>query len=182
MRIKIINVDIETKDNGKGRTYEVAEVLYSVGDRKNEFKLISFSNPAGFAAIKGAKKGDEFDITVTKNQAGYNQWADVKPAGAGIDASSTTSDNKPKSYGNVQGRDYETKEERAHRQALIVRQSSLTNAIAVLTTGAKTPPDPEAVKKLAQEFVDFVFVSDNVKFDTGDIFEKDNDLNDDIPY
>ncbi|HET8685392.1 MAG TPA: hypothetical protein VFM18_01860 [Methanosarcina sp.] len=184
MRIKVINVDIEQKDNGKGRTYEIAEILYQAGDRKSEFKMLSFSNPAGFKMIKDAKKGDEFDVTVTKNDAGYNQWADVKPAGAGpteIGGSTPVSDSKPKSFGGVQGRDYETKEERQQRQVLIVRQSSLTNAISVLTTGVKAPPDPEAVKKLAQEFVDFVFGNDakfeNVEQPTGLL-----DMEDDIPY
>ncbi|HET8688881.1 MAG TPA: hypothetical protein VFM18_19905, partial [Methanosarcina sp.] len=70
---------------------------------------------------------------------------------------------------------------RDRRQVLIVRQSSLTNAIAVLTAGSKTPPDPEAVKKLAQEFVDFVFQADT-SFSNVDLFTQDNDIDKDIPY
>ena len=182
MRIKIINVDIEQKDNGKGRTYEIAEILYQAGDRKSEFKMLSFSNPAGFKLIKDAKKGDEFDVTITKNDAGYNQWADVKPAGATeIGGASSVPDSKPKSFGGAQSRDFETKEERQQRQVLIVRQSSLTNAIAVLTTGVKAPPDADAVKKLAQEFVDFVFQADT-KFDNVEQATGLLDMEDDIPY
>ncbi len=186
MRIKIVNVDITSKDNGKGRTYEIAEILYQAGDRKNEFKLVSFTNPAGFALIKAATKGQEFDVTITKNENGYNQWTDIKPAGAESSVPTTGpqqyTDNKPKSFGSATGRDFETKEERQQRQVLIVRQSSLTNAIAVLTTGSKAAPDPEAVKKLAQDFVDFVFQTDAKKFDNVETPVGLMDMEDDIPY
>ncbi|HET8689565.1 MAG TPA: hypothetical protein VFM18_23390 [Methanosarcina sp.] len=181
MRIKIINVDIESV---QGRTtYEKAEVLYEAFGKKDTKNIVSFSNPEVFKTIKDSKKGDEFEVTVTKDKNGYNQWSSIGPVGSSQPASAASNgaDNKPKSAGSLGGRDYESKEERDRRQVLIVRQSSLTNAIAVLTTGSKTPPDPEAVKKLAQEFVDFVFQADT-SFSNVDLFTQDNDLDKDIPY
>jgi hypothetical protein len=52
---------------------------------------------------------------------------------------------------------YETPEERAQRQVLIVRQSSLSSAVAMLTAGAKTPPKVEDVLALASRLEGFVF-------------------------
>jgi hypothetical protein len=52
---------------------------------------------------------------------------------------------------------YETPEERAQRQILIVRQSSLSSAVALLTTGAKTAPSAQAVVDVAKEFEAYVF-------------------------
>jgi hypothetical protein len=50
---------------------------------------------------------------------------------------------------------YETKEERAARQVMIVRQSSLSNAVSTLSVGAKhlTPSEVVAVAKEYERYV-----------------------------
>jgi hypothetical protein len=76
----------------------------------------------------------------------------------------------------VSGSNYETKEERAARQVLIVKQSSLTNAVATLSPGAKAALDANAVIDLAQKYADWVFdkpESDKTGFD---------DMGSDIPF
>ena len=75
----------------------------------------------------------------------------------------------------VPARTFETPEERAVRQRLIVRQSSLSNAIDLLTVGAKTAPTVDQVKEVAESFVDFVFEK---KTGTQEII----DMEDDVPY
>ena len=67
---------------------------------------------------------------------------------ANVSQGSTAS--KPQAVSN-----YETRDERIARQRLIVRQSSLANAIEVLTT-AKVY-DAAVIKNLAEDFTNWVF-------------------------
>ena len=55
---------------------------------------------------------------------------------------------------------YETPEERAKRQVLIVRQSSLSSAIELLKTDKKSPTVPE-VLQVAKQFEAYVFGNDD---------------------
>ena len=156
MRIKIVEVVTESITKGKN-SYQMATVAYRVAgnsDLRNQ-KLISFANPDSFAAMQKANPGDEYDVEVTKNAAGYNQWASVKAASAGDAPQPETKASTYKPSSN-----YETKEERTQRQLHIVRQSSLSNAVNTLSVGAKVAPDPEAVIALAQRYVEFVYSDD----------------------
>lgn len=168
MRIKVIHVDVETVDNGKGRPYEKAEVLYESNGRKSSKNLMSFSNPSVFKVLKTCDKGTEFDVESIKDDKGYYQWTSVKPAvGAASTGGTSVAADKPTTTRS----NFETPEERERRQRLIVRQSSLTNAIAILSPGAKAALDQNAVKGLAQDLVDWVFQET-------DVFDQPNDLDD----
>ncbi len=59
--------------------------------------------------------------------------------------------------GGTTTKDFETKEERAIRQKLIVAQSSITAAVETLKT-AKGTINKDDVKELAQEYFDWVFI------------------------
>lgn len=172
MQIKIVDVEVEKVQKGKN-SYEVAEVLYDQGGQKRSFKVISFASPAVFKTISQATKGDEFDVEVTKNDAGFNQWVSCVPAGADGGERNVPSQTKAASNGNNQstGRvsTYETPEERANRQRLIVRQSSLTAALGILSPGTKEPLNVQVVKALAEELTDWVF-------EKPDLFAQNNDL------
>lgn len=74
---------------------------------------------------------------------------------------------------------FETPEERAKKQVYIVRQSSISNAISLLTTGAKVPPATSAVIALAKELEAYVFDSGAV--DKPASFEDMADDLDDVP-
>lgn len=171
MRIKVLNVDVESKGEGQ-KQYEVAEILYDVNGNKQTFKLVSFSNPAGFKLIKDAKKGDEFDVEVTK-KGNYNQWTSVSVAGSSPapTAAGSSTVSKPSNF----GKDFETKEERAARQVLIVKQSSLSAAIATLSPGAKTALNPDDVVQIAEKYTAWVFENK-----AEDIFKEE--FPSDIPY
>lgn len=181
MQIKVKHVDVETvKGVGKKADYQKAEVIYDNGQYTNQtFKLMSFSNPDVFKTVSKASKGDQFDVEVTKNAAGFNQWVAIKPldgdenveqpsTGSVVRAasSSSTAVSRPSTY--------ETAEERAVRQRLIVRQSSITSAIATLSVGSKGL-DADAVMKLAEEYVEFVF-------EKVSLFDEPNDLDTDLPF
>ena len=152
------------------KTYFTIEVNYKneKGDVQGK-KLMSFSAPDVYNALKGAQAGEQYDVT-SKQENGYWNWVGAKKVEGG--AKPTVSGGSQPARSN-----YETSEEREKRQRLIVRQSSLTNAVAILTVGAKAVK-PEDVKALADNLTDWVFEEatlkeDNVNFD---------DFQDDIPY
>jgi len=170
MLINIVDVGAPNTHAAKnGRSYQSIEVTYKdeQGQVKNK-KLMSFSNPSVFNHIKGLAKGDQINLRTEKDAAGYWQWT-----GIGDDAPAGTAQTKPATGGRVTGSNYETKEERAARQILIVRQSSLSSAVELLGTG-KSVADVIAT---AKQFEAYVFGPDanptkEVNFD---------DLEDDIP-
>lgn len=133
---------------------------------------MSFTNPDVFKKVQELT-GQTVDVELTKNDKGYTEWKSVN-----VGASSSVGATAPQSSNattRVSGSNYETKEERAARQVLIVKQSSLSNAVAILATGAKTTPKTDEVIKLAQELADWVFETDK---DDGSIA----DMSDDIPF
>ena len=170
MLINIVDVGAPNTHAAKnGRSYQSIEVTYKneQGQVANK-KLMSFSNPSVFNYIKELTKGTQVNVTTTKDANGYWQWT-----GIGGDGSVATPESKPATGGRVTGSNYETKEERAARQILIVRQSSLSSAVELLGTG-KSVADVIAT---AKQFEEYVFGKDanptkEVNFD---------DLEDDIP-
>jgi hypothetical protein len=173
MRIKVIDVEIEAVQKGKN-TYQKAEIFYDTNGNKQSFKVIDFASPAVYKIISKATKGDMFDVEVTKNDAGFNQWVScVSTDGTDSDStsSSTTSSKSASSTNAPAARTstYETAAERATRQRLIVRQSSLTAALGILSPGSKGPLDVQVVKALAEELTDWVF-------EKTDLFDEPNDI------
>lgn len=155
MNITILSVAVATVPTAKG-SYQVADVAYKNNSFQGKVegkKIMSFGAAKDtFGTLSSAQPGESYEITVVKNDKGYNDWvsavkggAVTAPAAAGKPATAT-----PKST-------YETPEERAQRQVLIVRQSSLSSSAAVLTAGAKTPPAGDAVIALAKQFEAYVF-------------------------
>jgi len=184
--IQIVNVEITNRAGTNGKKgYEQAEVVYKQEyngkqDVKTK-KIMSFANPAVFAVLKTAKSGETYEVTQVKENEFWQWTAIVKSDGSSQPtaqaAQGTTAVPKPTSNGGF-NRDFETATERAEKQRLIVRQSSLSNAVALLTTGAKTPPNVNDVKKLADELVAYVY-------NAPDLFDQPNDLpadDSDIPY
>ena len=102
---------------------------------------MSFVNKDAYLLLKSAKSGDVFYVVCNKNDKGYWQWDQVSR-----EAMQPKANPSPRST-------YETPEERAQKQIYIVRQSSLTNAIALLGTKAKV----DAVISVARQFEQYVF-------------------------
>jgi hypothetical protein len=176
MQIQIIDVGTPNTHAAKnGRSYQSIEVTYKGNDGKvSSKKLMSFSNPNVFKTISGLGKGATIDVVTTKDDAGYWQWTGINDGSSPAPAQATT--GTPATT-RVTGSNYETAEERAARQRLIVRQSSLSAAVSILTVGAKAV-DKESVKSLAQELTDWVFETKSVAQIDTDI----TDMQDDIPY
>ena len=178
MLVKVVSVsreDVPNK-NGKG-TYGKLTVAYRDEKGKlSEKTILSFTNPAVFKAFERAEAGAEINVKSEK-VGDYWNWTAIltgeeAPQGAGTVPTSPSATR-------VTGSNYETKEERALKQRYIVKQSSLSAAVSILTVGAKTPPEVDAVIALADKFVDYVFNDDTKQLTLNTGIE---DITDDVPY
>lgn len=158
MRIQILATSIETKPTAKG-SYQQLEVTFKnlTFNKTESKKIMSFGAGAeAFKVLSAAGTGQQYEVSVVKNDKGYNDWVSVVPA-LGEPASQPAQTGGKAAPASSAGRStYETPEERAQRQILIVRQSSLSSAVATLSVGAKAVK-PEDVIELAQRYSDFVF-------------------------
>lgn len=119
-----------------------------------------------YKVLKDAIPGEVYDISTIKNEKGYDTWTQA------------VKQDKPKTFGGTagsvpaaRGGTWETPEERARKQVLIVRQSSLAQAIETFKAQAIQPSGTE-VTDLAQEYVNWVFQ---------DMASPDSSL-EDVPY
>lgn len=150
-KIEIQEVVITEAGNGP-RKYKVADVVYSWNGNQRKQRVMSFANPDVFKTVSAITNPVAAEIEVTKNAKGYDEWAKVSLVNA---SSGSTTAAKATAPGKVLGSNYETPEERKFRQLLIVRQSSIANAIEMFKgTDLLTV---EHVLEVAQEFVDFVY-------------------------
>lgn len=149
MQVKILNVDVENVTKGKSR-YSVATVAYMAGGEAKTQKIMSFANPDVFKKVQDYV-GKEVYVTITKNEAGYNQWSSI-----GEDAGQAPAPTAAPTGTRVTGSNFETPAERATKQVYIVKQSSITAALTTLQA-AGTPITKEAVVETAQFYVDWVF-------------------------
>jgi hypothetical protein len=173
IRIKIQEVNIEEVRNGRNK-YDKAEVVHTANGQSRTQKIMSFSNPAVFNVVKNMKPGEEYDITVTKNDAGFNQWAKVDRASNDDSAGAPVGSTKSvPARTNVST--YETAQERAIKQLYIVRQSSIANAISYHKEDTATVED---ILATAQQFVDFVFNQPSKEFgqESQDLLDMGNDI------
>lgn len=157
MNITILSVDIKTTPTAKG-SYQTADVAYKNNSFQGKVegkKVMSFgATKDSFTTLATAQPGESYEVTIVKNDKGYNDWVSMAKATAGAASPAAA----PSKAATVAPRStYETPEERAQRQVLIVRQSSLSSAVNTLTAGAKTPPAVESVIALAKQYESYVF-------------------------
>ena len=115
-------------------------------------KLMSFTFPTVFNTLKAAQAGESYEVKTVKNDAGYWDWTEVRKLEEGevVKLSAT------QQFAASSSDRYETKEERAYRQQLIVRQSSLSNAVQTLAVGAKAIKAEEVIA-LASQYEQWVY-------------------------
>jgi hypothetical protein len=159
MRFVFQNLTTENVVKGKSR-YTKAVVEYTYNGEPRKQTMMSFSNPGIFKQVQELTPGQEIDVDVIKNEAGFNEWSRITVGDTATPAKGTPTGAVGAGVTKVTGSNYETATERAARQVLIVKQSSLSAAVASLTPGAKAPLSVEEVIERAQAFVDFVFEQD----------------------
>lgn len=139
-----------------GKKYQTMEVAYK--DQTGKVagkKLMSFTYPLVFNALKGAQQGDSFEVKNEKIGEYWN-WTEAVKVEGGAASVETSTPSKTQAFTQQSNDRYETKEEREKRQVMIVRQSSLSNAVATLAVGGKSALDPSKVIGVAQEYESYV--------------------------
>lgn len=161
-------------------------------------KLMGFGGgkPA-YDVLLNASTGEVYEVTTNKNPAGYIDWIAAVKSEGGAAPGPAPSRTAPTNVGNTSGSTtttrstYETPEERAKKQVYIVRQSSLSSAIDLLSVGSKSSPDVEKVIETAKRFEDFVFGTNQSDTEVAGSFFPDSpkprnpeldDGGDDIPW
>jgi len=179
MLINVIDVgSVNTHSAKNGRQYQSLEVTYKneQGQAQSK-KLMSFSNPEVFKTAQSWTKGDTVNIATEKDGNGYWQWIKILAEGevAPVSNNAPASNAGGNSATRVSGSNYPTADERAQTQVYIIRQSSLTNAVATLTAGGKAVASDD-VLKLARVYEGHVL---GIKPETEPAIE---DLSDDVPF
>lgn len=177
MQITVLNTTKSTATNAIGKPYQKLEVAYkdSFGKVMSKLLLPFGDQKAAFDSLESAQVNSVFTITVIKNAKGYNDWVSAVQAPPGTVASLADAAKQPASTAVSVKSNYETPEERAKRQILIVRQSSLSTAATVLSIGAKSVPTPDSVIALAETFYAWV-MKDPELVTAQDVFKLDNDI------
>ena len=129
MRIQVNSVSPVVKE----KSYFYFTLDYSQDGKPSKPKKIMSFAEAAYKALKDANEGDNFDVSLKKDDNGYWQWETVTQTTAGA----------PTPVGNTTGRagDWETAAERALKQKLIVRQSCLAQAVAFVGRDGMTVED-----------------------------------------
>jgi len=173
VNIKVISVENTFVPTAKGG-YNKLEVSYkNLESNKVEGKLLmSFGLTADvYKALADAKSNDLFQITSEKKPGndGKEYWTWLKAVQAAPGAMTETKTSATSAGYSAPKSNYETPEERAKKQVYIVKQSSLSNAIALLNADGKNTItggkkySKEDVFALAQELTDWVFSQEQIK-------------------
>ena len=155
-QITIKEVTVESVVKGKAR-YQTANVAYEYKGEPRTQKLVSFSNPDVFVKVQSLKAGDVVSVETTKNEKGYDQWSKISNSSDAANGSAGAPNTSP---GRVTGSNYETPQERADNRVRIVRQSSISNAIATLVA-QKLEFTSDDVLEQAQIYFDWVYAQDD---------------------
>lgn len=169
MNVEIVKVSSEWQEKGKNK-WQKLNVVFKNPNKNGEIdgrNLLSFNHAAAFNALKDAKKGEIWALEETTNAKGYQEITNAQLV-TKAEVTNTVSE-LPKTSSPVRS-NFESPEERALRQKLIVRQSSLSNAIEFL--GPKSKIDD--VFKAAEAFNDWVWQKP-------DPIQAIKDMVDDIP-
>ena len=166
MSYKITILKSEVSRAPKG--YNVAEIAYKTEDGKTKgMKVLDFLQKDVFATLKDTKPGDVLNADFEKNAKGFWQFAQVVKTGekADVATAATPVSAQTKSSGG----NWETSAERQARQVMIVRQSSLSNAVALFEATKNTKVTPDNVIDVAKRFESYVLGTDQPQQPTGDI-------------
>jgi hypothetical protein len=154
-KVTVQEVIINTVNTGK-KPYSQAVVTYTTERGENkEKKIMSFSNPAVFAAVSKIKHPTV--VEVENDGAPYYNWTQLSLVAEEAAPKGATPANSVKTVTST----YETAEERKVKQLYIIRQSSITNALTywnmVNDREGQAFVETDQVLETAQKFVDFVY-------------------------
>ena len=150
--INIEVVDVKVEQKGKSNRMIVTHKELESGKLDGKQLVEFYTDKAVWSTLAGAKSGDFFAVEREKNEAGYWEWKGVHRQDS-PPVPSTTGAVK-QATATARGT-YETPEERAARQVLIVRQSSIASAVDLCKEHGKQP-DVDLVLMVAKRFEAYV--------------------------
>ena len=169
---KIVSIDLNaTITKASGGTYKGAEIVFKDANGKVQTKNIHENGlkyaPAVNNGLESLEPGDNFTVEMEKKDDFWT-WISIKKGIEQEEKQKTTTQQST----TTKSTSWETAEERAARQKLIVRQSSLTNAVAFLAIQPGSMPITEVdVIETATTFYNWVFereVDENADVDFND--------------
>lgn len=168
---KIVSIDLNaTITKASGGTYKGAEIVFKDANGKVQTKNIHENGlkyaPAVKNGLESLEPGDNFTVEMEKKDDFWT-WISIKKGIEQEEKQKTTTQQSTASKSTS----WETAEERVARQKLIVRQSSLTNAVAFLVLQGRTHAAEEDVLETATVFYNWVFeqgVDENTEDDFND--------------
>lgn len=176
-QIEIVNVGPKVFTSTEKNGYNSIEIAYKSGGKIMGKTVRDFAEKSAFNILLSAIPGTFYEIEAEKNTKGYIQWknaeqvsasniqnSDTQPAsGSSIPNESGTVTKHSPSGGRVTGSNYETPEERATKQAIIVRQFSFNAATEAAKILGGNPENGSGVLELSELFTyaraieDFVY-------------------------
>lgn len=138
MLVQVTEVsDLISATSKGGHAYNYITVGYEANGKASSKRIVDFAEV--YAAFKDATPGSTFDVVVKKNGQNYD-WVSATPSTEAANGHDNAAKEeavrvsaKTSSYTKRPTSTYETPEERAARQELIVRQSSITAALTFLS-------------------------------------------------
>ena|SRR3990167_5918190 len=165
MTQKITVIKSTTTKAPKG--YEIVELVYKTEEDKTKgMKIFNLGDLKQVAEVaKVATTGDILDAEFKQNDKGFWQFASLVATGSKAATENTTNKNMVSSTSDKPRGNWETSEERAARQVMIVRQSSLSTAVALAAAsnpkGASVTTDD--IIRIAQDFEAYVLDKGDVE-------------------
>lgn len=163
---KVVEVEMNAQIEGQKGVYNGARLAYRDKDNKLVEKTFHENALKYNAALKNGlsqlEKGDNF-VAKQEKKDGYWIWTSIAKGQEPAVVSKV-----PASGGN-----WETAEERSKKQIYIVRQSSITAALNLLSQQGVKKPTVADVCQMAEELKEYVF--------NGVISTRIEDMEDDIP-
>ncbi len=166
MQITVLSVNKESKPGKNGKQYNCLNVAYKGDDGKVAGKNVTEFSKAAYSVLSNALNGEVYTVTSVKNDSGFWEWSKVEHSTATTTVEPMQTN---KAYASPKST-YETPEERAIKQVYIVRQSSISNAIAFVKEQTKKPTVHE-VLAIAKQFEEYVFNSGDVKEPQSEIIQ-----------
>lgn len=153
-KITVLKSAVVSATGRNGKPYKVCELGYKTEEGKVKgMRIMPFDDQkAVFDVAAQAEKGDVLEATFRQNEKGYWEFGSLEVTGEKVTSAEAA---EPQKRPNQTGGNWETKEERAARQVLIVRQSSVSSSIAFFEV-SKTKPTVEDVIKVAKEIEAYV--------------------------
>lgn len=164
MTIEVLSSTVTTVPTAKG-SYQVCELAFKNKTYDNKVegkKIMSFAEKAAFETLKNAQMGQVFTVGRQKDDKGYWKWTEVTQGETTASMTTQFNSSAPTAGKTSPRSTYETPEERAARQVMIVRQSSISSAVALAAANSKTKVSTEDIISMAKDFEAYVMGTDTV--------------------